>query len=216
MQGYRLFVLRLDRFPIDYLGDFISLALLFLSRGNLTLSGLNIHDAPTVTRSGNKLRLLSLQLSKLLLSIPDPRRVSGKEKIHLLKSSLVTLGVEGPDHRDSQQVAGTKDVQSVLANVGEHDRAEEGEPAVADTPTKDSPGVTLGSDLKGEDLGRVQPRDSQPSSAEHRGEDEDERGSSSSVRVRLSRVSVSRCVLAKLGEGSSKEHGNTLTDSAPV
>ncbi|KAI6771487.1 hypothetical protein HG531_009112 [Fusarium graminearum] len=94
---------------------------------------LNIHNIPSVRRRGYQSWPLFLQLLELLLSIPNPWRVRGKQQVHLLERALVTL-------------------RRVLADLGKHDRTKKSEPSVADGPSKDTKCVSFGSDLEWEDL----------------------------------------------------------------
>ena len=54
-------------------------------------------------------------------------------------------------------------------------------PAVPNTPSYYTPGVTFGTDLQGENLGGVEPGDCKPGGAEAGGEDESEGSGSGAI-----------------------------------
>lgn len=60
---------------------------------------------------------------EVLLRVPVPGGVGGKEKIHLLQGALVGLGVESPNHRQGYCVGDTEDVEGLLSDGLEHDGA---------------------------------------------------------------------------------------------
>lgn len=91
------------------------------------------------------------------LGFPVPDAVRGEDQIHFLESALVRLRIQSPDHRNRDNVGRCEDVVGFLLDSLEHDRAEKGEPAVADRPTNNTPCITLGTNFQWENLGRVQP-----------------------------------------------------------
>ena len=118
-------------------------------------------------------RQLLLQRLKVLLRLPIPDAVGREEQINLLERALVRLGVQRPNHGDRDSVACGEDVERLLAERVEHYGAEECEPAVANGPADDAPGIALCAHFEGEDLGGVEPRDGEPGRAEDGREDED-------------------------------------------
>lgn len=74
----------------------------------------------------DKLGVLFFEQLEVALGLPVPDGIRGKEEIHLLERALIRLGVESPDHGDGEGVASSEDIKSTLADVFEHDRAEEG------------------------------------------------------------------------------------------
>lgn len=65
---------------------------------------------------------------------------------------MIGLRIQCPDHRDRYDIASCKDEECVFADGCEHYGAEESEPAVANRPAYDAPGVALGTDFEGKDL----------------------------------------------------------------
>lgn len=61
------------------------------------LEHLRIHNASPPLRSLHQIGILLLQNFIVLLSLPVPNTVRGKNYIHLLKRTLVSFGVKCPD-----------------------------------------------------------------------------------------------------------------------
>ena len=184
----------------------------------------------------DKLGVLLLEDGKVTFGFPVPDAIGSEEEVHFLKGALVGLGVEGPDHGDSDDVAGAKNVICLFVEGLEHDRAkkclEEGilvlvhiidnvqrgtyKPAVANRPSDNTPCITLGSDFQREDLGWVQPGHSQPCRTE--GEGEEVNHSNSGVTIACSRFGVpgNTSILTQVRKGSGEEHGDSLADGTPV
>jgi len=128
-------------------------------------TSLGVNDRLAALGSLDELGVLLLEDGKVLLGFPVPNTVGGEEEVHLLKSALVGLRVKAVDHGQSDDVGNTEDVVSLLLESLEDDGKEECEPAVANGPADNTPGVTFGTDFQWEDLSRVQPWNSEPSSA---------------------------------------------------
>ena len=89
------------------------------------------------------------------------------------------------------------------------------EPTIPDTPSDDTPRVSFGSDGQREDLGRIQPRDGQPSRSKSGRKDKDHaRGGNSVARCRRS-VSGGVSVETEPRESSSEEHNDSLNGGTP-
>lgn len=127
----------------------------------------------TALGSLDEFGILLLEDLEVPLGFPVPDAVGSKEQIHLLKSALIRFRVQGPYHGNGDNVGSREDVVGVFPESLEHNGAEKCKPAVSDGPANDTPCVTLGADLQGEDLGRVQPWDSEPGGAEGGSEQED-------------------------------------------
>lgn len=174
--------------------------------GNAVLLGqtsLRVEDRVAALSSLDKLRVLLLEDAEVALGLPIPWAVSGEEKVHLLKSALVGLGVQGPHHGKGDEIGGGEDVVSLFVESLEHDGAKECEPAIAHGPTDDTPGVTLGTDLEREDLSRVKPWDGKPGSTEGGCEEEDH--SDSAGGQRLGRLGAKRVLLTEVSEDTSEQ-----------
>lgn len=78
-------------------------------------SSLDIVEEPIVLPH-LQIRLLCLELCKRLLRVPDPWRGASEEEIHLLESSLVCLGVQGPDYRYRNDIGDSEDVKRRRTN----------------------------------------------------------------------------------------------------
>ena len=113
---------------------------------------LRIDDGVATLRRLDEIGVLLLEDGEVALGVPVPDGVGGKQQVHLLEGALVGLRVQGPDHGDGDDVAGTEDVVRVLVQGREDDGEEEGAPPVADGPAHHAPRVALGADLEREDL----------------------------------------------------------------
>lgn len=160
----------------------------------------------------DELRVLLLDLGKVLLGVPGPGAVAGEDEVHLLEGALVGLGVQGPDGDNGQRVDGTKDVQRLLVEAVKDGREQQDAPAVADGPADDTPGVALGADLQREDLGRVQPGDGEPGGTKDGCVEEDEEGGGAADLGAVGVVGVDGCA----GQAAGGEHADALADGAPV
>lgn len=156
------------------------------------------------------------QVSEVLLRLPVPNAVARKQQIDLLKRALIGLRIQRPHHGNCDGVTSSEDVQRLFANCGEHDRAEKCEPAVANRPSYDTPGVALGSNFEWKDLSRVQPGYRQPCRTEYSGEDENHGHSRIPVGGSFTCIAVVCRLLPKVRESTSERHRNTLTSRAPV
>lgn len=107
-----------------------------------------------------KILVLFLENSKVALCFPVPDTIGCKEEVHFFKGALVGFWVEGPNHRDGDDVAGGEDVVCFFFEGLEHYGAEEREPAVADGPADYAPRVALGTDFEGEYFCGVEPGNS--------------------------------------------------------
>ena len=177
-------------------------------------TSLGVNNRVSARSRLHKIRVLLLEKTEVALRFPIPGAIGREEQIHFLQGTLAGFGIECPDHGDSDNVGGSEDIVRLLIEGLEHDGAEQGKPAVTDGPTNDTPGVTLGTDLEGEDLGRVEPRDSQPGGTKGGSEKEDHGNGTGAVALGGSRTE--RLVLTCAGETASEEHGNALDDRAPV
>lgn len=162
----------------------------------------------------NKIRVLFLENSKVALSFPVPDAIGCKEEVHFFQGALVGFWVEGPDHRDGDNVAGGEDVVCFFVEGLEHYGAEEREPAVADGPADYAPRVALGADFEGEYFCGVEPGNSQPSCA--KGGCEEEYHGYGSGCVAFSLYGSGFGVGAKFGEAAGEKHGYSLDNGAPV
>ena len=87
-------------------------------------------------------------------------------------------------------------------------------PSITNTPTDNTPRVTFGTDSQGENLSRVQPRDSQPGSTESGGEYESEgRGRSTELGCFVWVIDV---IDSCARQTARKEHGDAHDHRAPV
>ncbi len=162
----------------------------------------------------DELRVLFLENGKILLGLPIPDAVSGKEEVHLFKCTLVGLRVQAVDHRKRDDVGDTENVISLLLKSLEDDRKNKREPAVTNRPANDAPSVTLSTDLQWKDLSRIKPWDSEPGST--KGGREEENHSNGTRAVASSESRPSWVLKTGSGETTSKEHRDTLDDRAPV
>lgn len=80
----------------------------------------------------DELGVLFLENLEVPLGIPVPDAVSSEDQIHFLKSALVGLRVQGPDHRNGNDVCSGEDIIGVFLERLEHDRAKESQPAISD------------------------------------------------------------------------------------
>lgn len=178
--------------------------------------GLGFDDGVATLGSLDQLRVLFLEQAEVAFGFPGPDAVGGEDEIHLLKGALVGFGIQGPDHGDSDDVGGTKDIVSLLFESSEDVRQHHSKPAVANGPADDTPGVTLGTNFQGKDFSRVKPWDSKPSGTKGGSEQEDH--GDGAIGIAFSSIFVTGSVGSKTGRGktSSAEHGNTLDNRAPV
>ena len=162
--------------------------------GNATLSsrlweaGLGVDNGGAALGGLNKLRILFLEDSKILLSFPVPDAVSCKEQVHFFKCSLVGFGVQAVDHGQGNDVGNAEDVVGLLFESLEDDGKEECQPAVTNGPTNDTPSIALSTYFQGENLSRVQPWNSEPGSTECRCEEEDHGNSARTSAASSSRA----------------------------
>ena len=162
----------------------------------------------------DKLGVLLLQDSEVLLGFPVPDAIRSKEKIHLLESALVGLGVQAVNHGQRDDVGNTEDVVSLLLKGLEDDGQQEGKPAVTNGPANDTPSVTLGTNLQWEDLGWIEPWDSKPGGAKGGCEKENHRNGAGAVASGKSRASW--VLETSSRQTASEEHRDTLDNGAPV
>lgn len=151
-------------------------------------TGLGVDDGVAALGGLDELRVLLLEDGEVLLGFPVPDAVRGEEEVHLLEGALVGLGIEAVDHGQSDDVGDTEDVVGLLLEGLEDDGKQEGEPAVTDGPANDAPGVALGADLQWEDLGGVEPWDSEPGGAEGGCEEENHGNGTGAVASSESRA----------------------------
>ena len=97
------------------------------------------------------------QILKVLLGLPVPDTVARKQQINLLKCALVRFRIQRPYHWDCDGIARSEDIQRLLTNRAEHDRAKQREPTVADGPAHNSPSVAFGLDLQKRNVNGVTP-----------------------------------------------------------
>lgn len=168
----------------------------------------------TALGSLDEFGVLLLEDLEVSLGLPVPDAIGSKYQVHLLKGTLIGLGIQRPDHGDRDGVCRGEDVVCVFLYSLEHDGAEQSEPSVSDRPPDHTPGITLGTDFQGEDLSRVQPWDSEPGGAEGGGEQEDHSNRTGAVGLGLG--GAERMGLTGSGETSSESHGYSLNDRAPV
>lgn len=173
-------------------------------------TSLGIEDGVTALGSLDELGVLLLEDLEVPLGLPVPDAVGCEEQIHFLECALVGLWVQGPDHGKSDDIGSGEDVVGLLIQSLEHDRAKEGEPAITQGPTNDTPGVALGSDLEWEDLGGVQPWDGEPSGAESSCEEEDH--SHCAGCKTFCGGGTFWLILTSTGETTSEEKSDTLDD----
>ena len=162
----------------------------------------------------DKLGVLLLKDSKILLGFPIPDAIRGKEKIHLLESALVGLRVQAVYHGQRDDVSDTKDVVCLLLEGLEDDGKDECEPAITNRPTNDTPGVTLSTDFQWENLSWVEPWNSEPGGTERGCKEEDHSNSTGAVTSSQSRAG--RMLKPKSRKTASEEHRDTLNDRTPV
>ena len=86
---------------------------------------LGINNRVSTLRSLNELRILRFEDGEVLFCFPVPNRIRSEEEVHFLEGALVGLWVKSPDHRNGDDVAGCKDVESLFTERGEHDGAKE-------------------------------------------------------------------------------------------
>ena len=162
----------------------------------------------------DELGVLFLEKFVVFLGFPSPDAVGSEDQVHLFQSALVGLGVESPDHGNGDHVGSTEDVVGLFTEGLEDVWQHHGEPAITDGPADNAPGVTLGTDLQGEDLSRVQPWDSEPGGAEGGGKQEDHSDGTIGETLSLVRALGSSDTGGR--KTTSSEHGNALDDGAPV
>lgn len=121
--------------------------------GNTALSSrlgkasLGVDDGVATLGGLDEFGVLLLENGEVLLGFPVPDAVGGEEKIHLLKSALVGLGVQAVYHGQSDDVGNTEDVVSLLLERLEDDGKDECEPAITNRPSNDTPSVALSTDF---------------------------------------------------------------------
>lgn len=163
--------------------------------GNAALSSrlgktsLGVDDRLATLGGLDELGVLLLEDGKVLLGFPIPDAIRGKEKVHLLKSALVGLGVQAVNHGQRDDVGNTEDVVSLLLKGLEDDGKQEGEPAVTNGPANDTPCVTLGTNFQWENLSWVEPWDSEPGGAKGGCEEENHSNGPGAVASSESRAS---------------------------
>lgn len=162
----------------------------------------------------DKLGVLFLENLEVPLGIPIPDAVGSEDQVHLLKSALVRLRVQRPDHGNGDDVGGGEDIVGVFLESLEHDGAEQSKPAISDRPSDHTPCVTLGTDFQWEDLSGIQPWNSEPCGTESGGEEEDHGNSAGAVCLGRSRSE--RVGLTSSGKTTSKRHGDTLDHGSPI
>ncbi len=146
---------------------------------------------------------LSHALGKFLLLIPHERALAGEQEVYLLKRAAGSLGEETVYDGDVREHGGAEDVEgltkkksemkiwqredrtNLLVDTGKHDRDQHRPSAVADRPTRNTEGVTLGAQPCRKNLGRINKRNHQPRGAEDNHVDEDHGGGSGSVLFSL-------------------------------
>ena len=173
-------------------------------------ASLGVDDRLATLGGLDELWVLLLEDSEVFLGFPIPDAVRGKEKIHLLKSALVGLGVQAIDHGQRDDVGNTENIVGLLLEGLEDDGKDECEPAVTNRPANDTPGITLSTDLQWEDLSWVEPGDSEPSGAKCGCEEEDHSNSTGGVASSESRAS--RVLKTSSRQTASEEHRDTLND----
>lgn len=95
-------------------------------------------------------------------------------------------------------------------------RARTYEPPIPDTPTDDTPRITLGSNSQGEDLGWIQPWDRQPRRTERKRKDEDHAGCRDTVTTCGGDVTGGVGIETQSSESAAQEHADTLHDGSPI
>ena len=146
--------------------------------GNAALSSrlgktsLRIDDRLATLSGLDELGVLLLEDGEVPLRFPVPDAVSGKEKVHLLKSALVGLGIQAVDHGQRNDVGNTEDIVGLLFKGFEDDGKQESEPAITNGPADNTPSITLGTHLQREYLSWVEPWDSEPGGAKGSCEEE--------------------------------------------
>ena len=143
-----------------------------------------VDDGMAALSGLHELRVLLLEDREVALGVPVPDRVGGEEKVHFLERALVRLWVEGPHHRDGEDVARGKDVVRLLLERLKHDRAEQRKPAIADGPADHTPRVTFGAHLERKDLSWVEPWDGKPGGPKGCGEEKDHGHGTGAVTAR--------------------------------
>ena len=177
-------------------------------------AGLGVDHGGAALGGLNQLRILFFKDGKVPLSLPVPDAVSGKEQVHFFKCALVGLGVQAVDHWQGNDVGNAEDVVGLLFESLENDGKKECQPAITNGPTNNTPSITLSTYFQGENLGRVQPRNSEPGSTECRCEEEDHGNS-----ARASAASGSRAhwmLETDSSKPTSEEHRDSLDNGAPV
>lgn len=84
-------------------------------------TGLGIDDGVAALGSLYEFGVLLFEQGEVALGLPVPDAVGREEEVHLFKRALVGFGVQGPDHRDRDGVAGCEDVEGLFAQGLEHD-----------------------------------------------------------------------------------------------
>lgn len=68
----------------------------------------------------DQVRIFLFQNRKVLFRVPVPDAVAGKDKVHFLECPLVSLGVKGPDDRNTQNIDSPENVKSVRSQCCEN------------------------------------------------------------------------------------------------
>lgn len=177
-------------------------------------TSLGVDDGMAALGSLDEFGVLLLEDGEVLLCFPVPDAVGGEEEVHFFQGALVGLRVEAVDHGQGDDVGDAEDVVSLLLEGLEDDGQDECEPAVANGPANNTPGVALGADLERENLGGVEPWYCEPGRTEGCCEEEDH--SHGARRISASHGRAYFVLETEGGETTSEEHGDTLDDGAPV
>ena len=86
-------------------------------------------------------------------------------------------------------------------------------PTIANRPSNNAPCITLGTNLQGEDLGGIEPRDSKPGRTKNHGVQEDEKGCGATDMRLARRVGG---VESDFSKSANKEAADSLAGSSPV
>lgn len=87
---------------------------------------------------------------------------------------------------------------------------------VSNTPSNNTPRISLCSDMDGEDLGRVEPGNSKPGSTKDEGIQINHGRSGSAPLIRSVDIAICPRVEAATRQPADEEHGDSLTNRAPV
>ena len=84
---------------------------------------LRIDDAVASRGGLNHIGVLRFEDGEFFLGFPVEPRIGSKEKIHLFQTALIGFGVKSPDYGNSESVARTENVKSLLSDMLKHDGA---------------------------------------------------------------------------------------------